>query len=282
MIGAVASTNSLSAAPVAERARIAMISPTSTNPRVTVERGQVKRYVFRACFIDPYQGKIMAEFAAGSLGARTAAIITDANSDYSREISQVFRSNFAANGGKIIAQESYRQKDEDFGEQITRLQDAKPDVIFVPGYYQEVGLFIKQAREAGITVPLLGGDGWDSTALVRIAGAEALNNAYFSNHYSPQDGSPAQNRFVAGFRQEYKTAPSAIGALGYDAALLILEAIKKANSADPEKIRDALENIETEGVTGKISFDAFHNPVKPAVIIKLVDGRQTFFQRISP
>lgn len=282
VIGAVASSDSLSAAPVAEGSRIPMISPTSTNPRVTMEQGQLRRYVFRACFIDPYQGKIMAEFASGSLGAKTAAIITDSSSDYSRSISQVFQSNFVANGGKIAAQETYRQKDEDFSGQVTRIQEANPDVVFIPGYYQEAGRFIRQAREMGITVPLLGADGWDSPGLLQTAGAEALNNTYFSNHYSQQDGSPAGKRFADNYRREYKTGPSAISALGYDAALMVLEAIKKANSTEPEKIRTALETIEVEGATGKISFDVFHNPVKPAVVIQMVNGRQTLFQRINP
>lgn len=282
IIGPVASSYALAAAPVAKASRVLMVSPAASNPRVTVEGGQVKRYVFRACFIDPYQGRVMADFAAASLGAKRAAVFTDSTSNYSRSVSEVFQSVFTANGGKIVSQEVYLQKDQNFRNQLARIQDANPDVIFIPGYYQEAGLIIKQAREMGIGVPLLGADGWDTPALIQYAGHEALNNTYFSNHYSLQNSSPINSKFVDGYRLEYCKEPGAFSALGYDTVLLVLEAIKRANSTDPEKIRDALENIEIEGATGKISFDVFHNPVKSAVVIKMVDGRQTFFQKFDP
>ncbi len=173
-------------------------------------------------------------------------------------------------------------RDQNFSGQLGRIQDANPDLIFVPGYYQEVGLIVRQAREMGITVPLLGADGWDSPRLIQYAGAKALNDTYFSNHYWPQAGPEPGGRFFVNYRREFGAAPTAIGALGYDSALILLEAIKKAGSTDPEKIRDALENVEIEGATGKIFFDVFHNPVKGAVVIKMVDGRQTFFQRVTP
>lgn len=282
VIGAVASSNTLAAARLAEDYRIPIISPTSTNPRVTVENGKVKRYVFRGAFIDPYQGKLMARFAAGRLGARTAAVIIDRTSDYSKSVALMFNTTFIANGGRIVAQEAYLQKDQDFREQLLRIQNANPDIIFIPGYYDEAGNIIRQARELGILSPLLGADGWDSPKLIETAGIEALNNTYFSNHYSPQNSSPANQRFRASYKNEYYVEPDAISALGYDTTMILLEAIKKANSAEPDKIRDALETLEFEGVTGRISFDGWHNPVKPGVVIAIINGKQTFFQKIDP
>lgn len=282
VIGAVASSNTLAAARLAEDYRIPMISPTSTNPKVTIESGKVKRYVFRGAFIDPYQGELMARFAAGRLGARTAAVITDRTSDYSKTVALMFNTTFIANGGRIVDQEAYLQKDQDFRAQLLRIQGANPDIIFIPGYYDEAGRIIRQARELGILKPLLGADGWDSPRLIEIAGIEALNNTYFSNHYSPQNSSPANRRFRASYKKEYYGEPDAISALGYDTAMILLKAIKKANSAEPDKIRDALETLEFEGVTGRISFDGWHNPVKPGVVIAIINGKQTFFQQIDP
>ncbi|MDR3563069.1 MAG: ABC transporter substrate-binding protein [Negativicutes bacterium] len=282
VIGTVGSRNAMAAAPLAEKFRIPLVSPSATNPRVTMTGGLVNSFVFRCAFIDPFQGKVMSEFATGSLGAKRAAILTDNTSDYSKAISQVFQAIFADNGGIIVAQETYRQKDQDFTSQLARIQELNPDVIFIPGYYQEAGLIIKQAREMGITVPLLGADGWDSPRLLQIAGNDALNNTFFSNHFSPQDNTPAVKKFVADYKKEYWVEPNALSALGYDSAELLFAAIKKANSTDPEKIQGALESVELEGVTGKISLDAFHNPEKPAVVIQMANGKQTFFQKINP
>lgn len=282
VIGAVASSNTLAAAGIAEEARIPMISPASTNPKVTVDGGKVRRYVFRGAFVDPYQGKLMANFASGRLGARAAAVIIDRTSEYSKNVALMFNTVFIANGGRIVAQEAYLQKDQDFRAQLMRVQAANPDVIFIPGYYNETGYIIRQARELGILKPLLGADGWDSPRLIELAGIEALHNTYFSNHYSLQNNTPANQKFRAAYKKEYGMEPDAISALGYDTALLLLAAIKQANSDEPEKIRDALEGLKFEGVTGPISFDAWHNPVKTGVVITIINGKQTFFQKIDP
>lgn len=282
IIGAVASSNTLGYIPVAEESRIPIISPTATNPKVTVSGGEVRKYVFRSSFVDPHQGRIMGNFAMDSLGAKRTAVIVDYSSDYSKGVAMIFKDTVLAKGGEMVAEETYLLRDQDFSRQLERVRDANPDVIFIPGYYQEVGPIIRQAREMGIMVPILGGDGWDSPKLVEYAGAEALNNTYFANHYSSQDPSAMVKKFNEAYKKEYYTEPEAISALSYDTVMILVAAIKKANSTEPEKIRDALETIQIEGVTGQISFDAFHNPVKPGVVIAMVNGKQTFYQRINP
>jgi branched-chain amino acid transport system substrate-binding protein len=280
VVGSVSSSNTIAAARVAENAQIPFITPTGTNPRVTFENGQERKYTFRACFIDPYQGKIMAAFAKEKLNAKTAAIVIDNSSGYSKTVALNFKHTFLANGGTIVAQEGYLYKDVDFGSQLEAIKAAEPDMIFIPGYYPEVGLIVKQARNLGISIPILGADGWDSSRLVEIAGSQALNQTFFSNHYSSQD--PAAAAFVSKFKQQFGYEPDAFQALGYDATKILLEAIKKAQSTDPVKIQQALEATEIEGVTGKIVFDRLHNPIKPGIIIEMVDGVQTFVQRITP
>lgn len=282
IIGAVASVNTLASVSVAEDGRIPIISPTSSNFKVTVNNGQVRKYVFRSCFVDPYQGKMMGNFATDSLGAKRVAVIIDNTSNYSKEIAMIFKSTVLENGGKIVAEEAYFHKDRDFRQQLEQVQTANPEVIFIPGYYEEVGRIIRQARQMGITIPILGVNGWDSPKLVEVAGVDALNNTYFSKDYSPQDSSAIGKKFIAAYKKEYFTEPDEISALSYDTVMILMEAIKKAKSTNPEKIRDALEIIKVEGVTGKISFDTFHNPIKPVVVIAMVNGKQTFFQRINP
>jgi branched-chain amino acid transport system substrate-binding protein len=282
IVGAVTSFDTMAAASYADSGRVPMISPTATNPKVTVEGGQVRKYLFRAAFIDPYQGQVMSRFAIDSLHARTAALIIDETSDYSKGLAHVFQSNFRNFGGTIVARETYLQKDTGFGAQLQRVRDANPDVIFVPGYYQEVGLVVRQAREMGIAVPILGGDGWDSPRIVQYSGPDALNDTYFCNHFAVQDQAPLTKKFVAAYSREYGKLPNAIPALGYDSLHILAAAVKKAGDADPEKICDAIEKTQLEGVTGRISFDASHNPVKSAVVMKFIDGRQTFFQRMNP
>lgn len=283
IVGAITSTDTLAAAPLAEGGRVPLISPSATNPRVTAEQGQVRKYVFRAAFIDPYQGKVMSRFAVDVLRAKKAAVIVDESSDYSKGVAQVFETDFRDRGGAVVVRTAYLQRGTDFGALLQRIRDAGPDVIFVPGYYQEVGSLIRQARELGITAPILGGDGWDSPRIVGYAGAEALNDTYFCHHFSPQDGSPLTKKFVAAYGKEYGRQPGILAALGYDTVQMVAAAVKKAGEADPEKIRDALEKIAVEGVTGRMAaYDAFHNPQKAAVVIRFVDGKQTFVQRIDP
>lgn len=283
VLGAVASTNTLAAVQVAQDNKVPLITPTSTNPKVTVDNGQLRDWVFRSCFIDPFQGTVMANFAAKTLGVKTAAIYTDNSSDYSKGLTEVFEKTFVANGGKIVAKEAFLQKDQDFKSTLTKMKAANPDVIFIPAYYEEVGKIVKQARELGINIPLLGTDGWDSPKLGEIAGAAVLNNAYFSNHYSPEDKDPRVVKFVEAYKKEYGQVPDALAALGYDAGILLVDAIKRAGSAEPAKIKDALaQTKDLQLVTGLITLDASHNPVKSAAIIELKDGKQIFKEKINP
>lgn len=284
ILGAVASSNTLAAVQVATDNKIPFLTPTSTNPKVTVDdSGKVKDYIFRSCFIDPFQGTVMANFAGKTLKAKTAVIYIDNSSDYSKGLAQFFEENFVKNGGSIVAKEAYLQKDQDFKATLTKIKAANADVIYVPGYYEEVGKIVKQARELGITSPILGGDGWDSPKLVEIAGKDVLNNTFFSNHYSPEDKDPAVVKFVEDYKKEYNQNPDALAALGFDAAMTVVDAIKRANSAEPAKIKDALAATkDLKLVTGLITLDASHNPIKSAVIIEMKDGKQTFKEKINP
>ena len=284
VLGPVSSSNVLATLQVAQDNKIPILTATGTNPKITVDdNGKVRPYVFRSCFIDPFQGTVMANFAAKSLKVRTAAMYIDNSSDYSKGLAQFFEEGFVKNGGQIVAKEAFLQKDQDFKATLTKIKAQNPDVIFIPAYYEEVGKIVKQARELGITVPLLGTDGWDDPKLVEIAGAAALNNGFFSNHYSPQDTDPNIQKFVEAYKKEYGQEPSALAALGYDAGKMIIDAIKRAGGTDPAKIRDALEQTKNLQVsTGIITLDASHNPVKSAVVIEMKDGKQTFKEKINP
>lgn len=283
VLGPVASSNVMATTQIAQDNKIPVITATATNPKVTVDNGQVKSQVFRACFIDPFQGTVMANFASKSMKAKTAAIYVDNSSDYSKGLAQFFEEGFVKNGGTIVAKEAFLQKDQDFKATLTKIKASNPDVIFIPAYYEEVGKISKQARELGLTQPFLGTDGWDDPKLVEIAGAAALNNGYFSNHYSPQDTDPNVVKFVEAYKKEYGQEPSALAALGYDSALMLIDAIKRAGSDDPAKIREALEQTKNLQVsTGIITLDANHNPVKSAVVIEMKDGKQVFKEKINP
>jgi branched-chain amino acid transport system substrate-binding protein len=279
VLGEVASSNSLAAAPIAQAAKIPMITPSSTNPKVT----QVGDYIFRVCFIDPFQGEVMAKFAANSLKAKTAAIMLDVNSDYSRGLAQFFEGSFSGLGGQIIQKQSYTQTDRDFSGQLTAIRSANPDVIYVPGYYGQVGVIAKQAKQLGINAPLLGGDGWDAPQLWDLGG-EALNGAYISNHYSIDDPAPAIQKFVAAYKARYNgLAPDAIAALGYDAMKGLADAITRAGTTDGPKLRDAIAQTKSlQGVTGNISIDSERNAVKPAVVLELRNGKFVYKETISP
>lgn len=284
VLGPISSSNALAAAPVAQAKKIPMITPTATNPKVTVEEdNKVKEFVFRTCFIDPFQGKVAAEFAAKSLKAKTAAIYIDSSSDYSKGLAEVFKKTFEAAGGKIVSEEAFLAKDTDFKATLTKIKNANPEVIYVPGYYEEVGKIIRQGRELGIKQAFLGGDGFDSPKLAEIAGKANLNNAFFTNHYTPKDSAPVVQNFVTQYKTKYGSEPDALAALGYDAAKMLVDGIKRAGSTDAAAITKALaETKNLELVTGNISLDAQHNPVKSAVIIELKDGEQTFKERVNP
>ena len=283
VLGPVASSNVLAAVQVAQDNKIPLLTPTGTNEKITVDNGKLRPYAFRSCFIDAFQGTVMANFASKSLKVGNAVIYIDNSSDYSKGLAQSFETTFAQNGGKVISKEAFLQKDQDFKATLTKIKGLSPDVIFIPAYYEEVGKIVKQARELGITAPIIGTDGWDDPKVVEIAGAAALNNTFFSNHYSSQDKDPNVVKFIEAYKQEYNQEPNALAALGYDAGLLIIDAIKRANSTDPSKIREALE--QTKGLqvsTGVITMDSSHNPVKSAVVIEMKDGKQTFREKINP
>jgi len=278
LLGEVASSRSLAAAPIAQAASIPMISPSSTNPSVT----QVGNFIFRVCFTDPFQGASMAQFAWASLKLKKVAILVDVRNDYSVGLQTFFRDGFKKLGGEIVAEQSYSEGDSDFHAQLTQIKAANPEAIYVPGYYTEVGTISRQARELGITVPLLGGDGWDSPRLWEIGG-EALNGCYFSNHYSTGDPSPVVQKFVTGYRERYKQTPDALAALGYDAAKILADAISRAGSVDGSKLRDAIASTKNYvGVTGTITIGPDRNAVKPLVVLKVENGKYGLVETIKP
>src|SRR5262245_14530528 len=251
LLGEVASSCSLAAAPEAQRARIPMISPASTNPKVT----EVGDYVFRTCFIDPFQGAVMARFAKTELGAKKVAILFDFKQDYSVGLADFFRKTWKEQGGEVVADERYTSGDIEFRAQLTTIRAANPDAVFVPGYYTELGLIAKQARELGLNVPLLGGDGWDSAKTLEIGGA-AVEGYYFSNHYAADSTSPKVQGFVSEYKKKYGETPDAMAALGYDMTGILADAITRAGTTEAAKLRDAIAATKGyDGVTGKITID---------------------------
>ena len=278
VLGEVASSRSLEAAPICQQSQIPMISPSSTNPKVTA----VGDYIFRVCFIDPFQGTVMANFARHTLHLKKVAVLTDVKSDYSLGLAKFFKEGFIADGGAIVAEQNYSSGDKDFSAQLTALKAVNPDGIFVPGYYTEVGLIALQARQLGLNVPLLGGDGWESSSLIPIGGV-SLEGSYFSTHYSPEDTSAAVQDFVKAFRAKYNETPNAMAALGYDSAMILADAMKRAGTTDGAKVRDALAATKDfQGVTGKITMDADRNASKPAVILAIRDGQFKYVETVSP
>lgn len=284
VMGSTTSSTTIAASNVAMSNKVPLLSAAATNPKVTVDdSGKVKDYVFRACFIDPFQGTVAANFALNNLKAKTAVVYVDNSSDYSKGLSTFFKESFVKGGGQIIGEEAYLQKDQDFKVILTKVQGLKPDIIYVPGYYEEVGKIVKQARELGIAAAILGGDGWDSPKLVEIAGPEALNHTFITNHYSSEDKSPAVADFVNKYKAEYGQVPDAMAALGYDTMMMLAEAITKANSVEPAKIKDALAAIKDfKAVTGNITINSTHDAAKSAVILEYVGGKQVFKTTVSP
>jgi branched-chain amino acid transport system substrate-binding protein len=278
ILGEVASSRTMAAAPVAQQSRIPMISPSSTNPKVT----EVGDYIFRVCFIDPFQGLVMAKFATNTLKVRNVAILRDIKNDYSVGLADVFVDNFKKMGGTIVADESYSEGDTDFSAQLTSIKSRNPQAIFLPGYYTEVGLVARQAKKLGLTIPLLGGDGWDSPKLIEIGGPD-LNGAYFSNHYSVDDPNPAIQKFVSDYKARYGEVPDALAGLGYDSALVLFDAIRRSNSTDGTKVRDAIAATKDfAGVTGQITIDKDRNAIKPAVVLEVKDGKLQYVETINP
>lgn len=261
--------------PVALKNKIPVISGSATADDVTVDASGVKDYAFRICFNDSYQGITMANFANNNLSAKKAVIIMDKSSDYGKGLAENFVKTFTTAGGTIVAQESYVAGDTDFNAILTDIKGKDFDVIFIPGYYSEAGLIIKQARTQGIKAPILGADGFDSPTLLQLAGADALNNVYYSNHYSSLDKDPAVTKFIADFKAKNNKEPDAFNALGYDLAKFVVDGISRADSVNGESIKNALAaTTNFSGVTGSFSVDANHNPVKSIVVIGLKNGVQ--------
>lgn len=285
VIGPNLSSSVIAASAINNSAKVLDIAPMATNPYVTVDQasGKTKDFNYRTCFIDPFQGTVMAKFATAELGVGNAAILIDNSSDYAKGLAQFFKENFVKEGGAVTAEESYLQKDTDFKATLTKIKATNPDFLYVPGYYQEVGLIVKQARELGMNMPIAGGDGWDSAKMPEIAGAAALNNTYFSSLYSPEDSSDINKNFVAAYEKTYGQKPDVFAALSYDSALLVAEAIKNAGSTEPAKISEAMAKINGfSGVSGSVTFDDKHNPVKSAVILEYKDGAQSLKTKINP
>ena len=279
LVGAVMSKNSLAIAPLCQEAKVPMISPASTNAKVT----EVGDFIFRACFIDPFQGKVMATYAYHTLGLRKAAVIFDNGNDYNKGLAEVFRKTFEGYGGKVVAWEAFTDEANtvDFKAQLTNIKAAGPEFLYAPNYYAADAVIMKQAHEIGLTVPAGGGDGWDSPQLVEIGGKD-VEGCVFSNHFSKDDQSPVVQSFVNRYQEKYKAAPDALASLAYDAATILLTAMEKAGTTDGPAVRDAIRGIAMDGVSGKITFDEKRNPVKSAVILKIANGRQNYVATIRP
>jgi branched-chain amino acid transport system substrate-binding protein len=279
IIGEVCSSASIPVSEIATTKSVFQISPTSTNPSVTVaEDGTTKPTIFRACFIDPFQGKVAAKFALENLGAKTAAVFLDQGNDYVRGLAEVFIEEFTAGGGQVLVKETYTGDDSDFSAILTKVKDANPDILYLPDYYSTVNLIAAQAKEKGITATLLGGDGWDSADLDRAA----VDGGYFTNHFSDQDTRTIVQDFVKKYSDKYGAAPDALAALAYDAANILFMGMENAGKADPVAVAQALEKGTFDVVSGSVSYDAQHNPVKAAVVLQVKDGAVNYVDTVAP
>jgi branched-chain amino acid transport system substrate-binding protein len=279
LLGEIVSSRSLAAAPIAQSSGVPMLTPSSTSPEITV----MGDYIFRSCYTDPFQGAAIAQFAAHGLHARRAALLLDREQAYSIQLAQSIHEAFTGQGGEIVAEEIYQAGAADFTPQLLEIQLARPDVIFVPGYYLEAGLLARQARQLEMTAPLVGGDGWDSPRLFEIGGP-ALEGSYFSSHYSADDPNPRVQKFVEDYRRLFTSTPDAFAATAYDAARIMIDAVARATSLERAAIRDALaQTKDFQGVTGVVTFDSARNAVKPLVIIRIGEsGTQTVQEHITP
>ena len=279
MLGEVASSRSLEAAPICQQNKIPMVSPSSTNPKVT----QTGDYIFRVCFIDPFQGTVMANFATKTLKAKKVAVFTDVKSDYSKGLAQFFKESVVKNGGQIVSELDFNGGDKDFKAQLTAIKAANPDAIFVPGYYTDAALICIQAKQLGLNVPLMGGDGWESEKLVEI-GKDAVEGQYFSTHYHPDVGSDKSKQFVANYKKRWNgKTPDALAACGYDSAIVLADAMKRAGSTDGTKVRDAIAATKDfEAVTGKLTINPQRDATKSAVILQVKGGKFAYLETVSP
>ena len=280
ILGAATSSLSMSIGPVVKSREIPMITPTGTNPKIT----QISGFIFRACIIDDFQGDVMASYAYRNLRARRAAILIDQSSEYSKGLARYFKQRFTTLKGTIVAELGFLPEDRDFDPLLKQIRNSKADVIYAPIYYQSAGIIVRQAREAKMDLPILGGDGWDfPNELSLAASPKALNNIYYTNHYSADSTSPQNKAFVQAYKARYGQTPGGVAALGYDAAMLLVDAFKRANSTESNKVREALAATSGfSGVTGTIRFDKDRNPIKSAVIIQLINGVPNFKDEVEP
>jgi branched-chain amino acid transport system substrate-binding protein len=282
LIGEVASSRSLAMAPIADANQVPQISPTSTNPRVTKDGDKTRPYVFRVCFIDPFQGTVMAKFARENLKLKKVAILRDVGSDYSVGLADYFKKKFEELGGTIVNDQSFKSGDQDFKAQLTTIKGKAPEMIYVPGYYTDVALVARQARELGIKVPLGGGDGWDSSKLYEIAQG-ALDGSYFSNHYTDENPDPLIQTFVKRYREKFGATPDSMAALGYDAAHVAFDAMARAPDLSGPAVAAAIAATKGfPGVGGTITIDADHNAVKSAVVLRIEKNKARYLATVEP
>jgi len=278
VLGEVASGRSLEAAPVCQGAGVPMISPSSTNPDVT----KTGDYIFRVCFIDPFQGTVMANFATKTLKSKRVAVFTDAKSDYSKGLAKYFKQQYLKNGGEIVMELDFNGGDADFKAQLTTIKGATPDAVFVPAYYTDVALICNQAKQLGLQVPFFGGDGWESDKLIEL-GKDAVEGHYFSTHYHPEVSSPKSKAFVSAYQKRFGAAPDAMAALGYDSMMILADAIQRAGGTDGPKLKAALAATKGfDGVTGVTTIDAERNASKAAVILQVAKGKFRYLETINP
>jgi branched-chain amino acid transport system substrate-binding protein len=282
IIGPLTSKVAIPVSELAEKNKVPMISGSATNPKVTVYNNKRKPYIFRACFIDPFQGKVAAEFALKDLKVKTAAVLYDVGNDYSKGLAEFFKATFEKGQGRVVGYESYQKDDVDFSALITKIGLKKPEAIFIPDYYNKAALIAKQIREKGLKAVMLGGDGWDSPDLIKIGGAAIAGN-YFTNHYSPERKDKVAEAFINKYKQRHNQLPDSLAALGYDATSIFLYALDKASKADPEEIRKVLSTLNNfKGVTGTISFDANGDAVKSAVVLKVEKDGPKYVTTVNP
>lgn len=278
IVGPLTSTCANSVAPIAQKYKVPMVTGTGTNANIT----KAGDYIFRTCFIDPFQGTVVAKFAFGDLKAKTAAVLYNNGDDYSKGLADNFKKSFEGAGGKVVDSETYNTGDKDFNVQLTKIAGTKPDVLMLPDYYNTTAVIAKEARAMGITATFLGGDGWDSADLFTIGGS-AVNNSYFSNHYSPDENTPEVVQFIKDYKAKYNNeVPDAMAALNYDAGKVLIQSITKAGKTDGASVRSALKAYDGTVVSGHITFDKNRDAVKPAVIIVTKDGKEQFFKTVNP
>jgi branched-chain amino acid transport system substrate-binding protein len=282
IVGSVSSKCSIPLSELCEGMGVVMITPTSTATKVTVrEDGSRKALIFRACFIDPFQGAVAAKFALDNLKAKTSAILYDVSNDYVKGLAEFYRDSFTKGGGTVVGYESYAKDDADFSAILTKVKRENPDILYIPDYYNKVALIAKQARQLGVKSIFMGGDGWDSPEMIKIAG-DAIEGGYFTNHYSPEDPRPEVQAWVKKYEAQFGAKPDALATLAYDATHLLIEAVKKAGSDEPARVRDALQAIEKKAVSGDVTFDQFGNPIKSAAILKYTKTGQEYVATVKP